>query len=486
MSNNPPPQRPQPGDNDSDNGNDYLSFIDFFSPSTIDESSQAKFQDNPRESCSSHHRLPSIPPSLYSSSHHNLSSSTLSSMRFAPPSPTSLTVQPSPTYPNSEESSPSTALSKIVFAPPSPSAECIPTQLQPLSDPPSPYSPLQFAPLSSPLDIDEPTLCVAQGLTPERGRKLKSKKRSKSSSPYHVHTLISALPPTTNELDANERADRIRRNRKLARVFGRTPGAEEPATDVDEPRVSKKLHSPSLAALLTKQKRHRHAMSVSLSLKPPGMKTEPSIPWQMDDLWSPDGRRHSTPLASGFTLIMDDERNRAATMGSVRLRKLVDSPEAASTRSFIDLSDEDARDDDVSELSCPVPHQHQHQHRRLQHSNSTPSLVESIDSVAQAELERRRKRERLAKLHRCLGSRVPPEAVNGNVFGPPLPPPAPAAPPEESNREHWLRKNKNTLQDCFDHGKDELDEREKARNVRRAQKMERVRTAVPLYTGGCS
>jgi hypothetical protein len=465
---------------DSVTGNDYLSFIDFFSTSsTPDESNLSNIQDNARDIRSSRRQLQSItiPPSgLYSISQHNPSSASLASMRFAPPSPT--VQQASPTYLNSSSS---VALSSMMFAPPSPSAERTSSLLQPFSDPPSPYSPLEFAPPPFPLQgAEEPSLPTAPGLASERGRKLKPKKRSKSSSPYCVLDPVSPLPPTTNQLDANERADRIWRNRKLTRVFGRTPGAEESTTDTDEPRVSKKSHPPSLAALLTKQKNHRHAVSVSLSLKAPGRKTEPSSPWQTDGFWSPGGRRHSTPLATGFTLYVDDEQDETAAKDPFRSPKFVDSPDAASTRSFIDLSDDEIRDDDVSDLSFFPPRPDRR--RCLHHSTSTPSLVESLDSEAQAEIEKRRKREKLARLHRFLGSHVPPEAVTGSLFGPPS---APPAVPEESNHEHWVRRNKSPPPYEFDRGKEELDEREKALNVRRAQKMERVRTAVSLYAWHC-
>ena len=122
----------------------------------------------------------SPPPfSLYSISHHSPSSVSLASMRFAPPSPTSLTVQqPSPS------TSSSVMLSSMMFAPPSPSAERTPSLLQPFSDPPPPYSPLEFAPPSFPPQggVKEPSLPTALGLASERGRKLKPKKCSKSSS----------------------------------------------------------------------------------------------------------------------------------------------------------------------------------------------------------------------------------------------------------------------------------------------------------------
>lgn len=463
---------------------DYLSFIDFCSSSTPDESNSCNILDHSQEISSSRPQPQSItipPSSLYSTSRHNLSSSSLASMRFAPPSPTSLTVhQLSPMYSPSNISSSSVPLSSMTFSLPSPfAAERIPpTRLQPLSGPPSPYSPLEFAPPpSSPQEIiDKPS---APELVSERGRRLKSKKRAVSLSPHPVRHSLSPLPPTTNQLDANQRADRIRRNRKLARVFGRMPGTEAPGADPDEPRVSKKLHSPSLAAFLAKQKNHRHAVSVSVSLKASGLKTEPSTPWQTDDLWSPGGRRHSTPLsASSFRLYTDDEEDGTAAKSPLGLRDLMDSPEVASTRSFIDLSDEEIHDDHLSGFSFDP---HQNMRRYLHQSSSTPSLVEPLDSEAQVEAERRQKREKLARLHRFLGSSVPPEAVNGSVFGPPLPPLASPTSREESNREHWLRGNKKAASDDFDRGREVLDEREKALNVRRAQKMERVRVAVSLY-----
>ncbi|KAG8219452.1 hypothetical protein J3R82DRAFT_379 [Butyriboletus roseoflavus] len=468
MSHNSSPQLPSI--------DDYLSFIDFFSPSTSDDSNSYNIQDNSQETTSSR-RQPqsiSIPPStLHSTTDHNISSDSLPSMRFAPPSPTSIPAQQlSPTYPHSGASSSSLTLSSMMFAPPSPSVERVPpTRLQPLSGPPSPYSPVEFAPLPSPPYIDNHSHPSAPELASERGRRLKSNKRSMSSSPYPAHHSLSPLPPTTNQLDASQRADRIWRHRKLARVFGRMPGTEAPVTDTDEPRVSKKLHSPSLGALLTKQKAHRHAVSVSLSLKAPGMRTEPSTPWQTDALWSPGGRRHSTPLATGsFKLYVDDEEDGTAARDPLDSHALFDSLEAASTRSFIDLSDEEIRDDDLSGFSFLALHPNTR--RRLPQSNSTPSLAESLDPEAQAEGERRRKREKLARLHRFLGSRIPPEVVTGTLFGPPLPPPP--ATREECNREHRLRSNKTAAPDEFARGKEELDEREKALNVRRAQKMERV------------
>ena len=448
---------PRPNSVDSVTNHDYLSFIDFCSQSTSDLSNIQG---------SSSRRLPrpiSIPSSsIYSTSSANNSSLSLATMRFAPPSPTSLVVQqPSPVC-----SPPESVFSSMVFAPPSPTSDPNNTWLQPPSGPPSPYSPLEFAPAPGSPEgvILKPSPPQASELAVERGRKFKPGKRSISLSPHPVHKLLSPLPPTTNQLHANERADRVRRTRKLTRVFGRTPGTDDPATDVDVPRMLKKSHSPSLAGFLTKQKNHRHAVSVSVAVKSPVMKTEPCSPWQADGLWSPDSRRHSIPLttAGSFTLYVDDDQGGKDVKSPRRLPKIVDSPETASTRSFIDLSDEG--EEDTSGLSFLAP-SHLRQ-RRIHQSNSTPSLVESVNSEAQLEAERRRKREKLAKLHRCLGSCVPPEAIIENVVG--------HAIPLGTNPGDSVRASS----DDFDRGKEQLNGKEKALNVRRAQKMEKVRTAV--------
>ena len=129
-------------------------------------------------------------------------------------------------------------------------------------------------------------------------------------------------------------------------------------------------------------------------------------------------------------------------------------------------------------------------------SPSTASLADSLSSEQQAEDERRRKREKLAKLHRFLGSRVPPHLVLGPLDeGNPLPPPAPSPFARDRTLDHDtdedggdIRKAKmrrrrsssaaefsRTWSDDIDRLKEELNEREKAINVRRAVKMEKVR-----------
>ncbi|KIL01008.1 hypothetical protein PAXRUDRAFT_821016 [Paxillus rubicundulus Ve08.2h10] len=470
-------------------GNDQMSFMDLFTTSTSDNSIFQNVQNNSEEISPARLQHPSlsIPPSkFYSSSSHNLSSTSLASMKFAPPSPTTLAEDyPSPVYHCSDSpSSSSIVLSTMVFAPPSPSGTepASPTFPRPVSPASSTYSldPLEFAPPTSPgPDFLSKTLSTVPELGLECGRRGETDKHFVSASPHSVHHSVSPLPPTTNWLDANERAERIRRNRKLTQVFGRTPVAEGLVSDADEPRSLKRLPPPVLTGLLdaAKQKNHRHAMSVSVAVKTPGLHTEHTTPWQIDNMWSPGGRRHSIPLSpSSFTFYVDDAQNVTSANDQCGDGRV------PSPTSFIDLSDEEVTRDDASVAISflDIPNQNRRQH--LHHSSSTPSFVETLDPDEQAEAERRRKREKLAKLHRFLGSRVPPEVVTGCITGSPLPP---MVMPEECMRENWLlgrRSESAAPLEYFDRGKEELDEREKALNVRRAQKMERVFGTPPPQT----
>lgn len=157
-------------------------------------------------------------------------------------------------------------------------------------------------------------------------------------------------------------------------------------------------------------------------------------------------RRHSMPLSP------DD----------VSFLSLTSPP--IDAESFIDLDDDDP---------APPP-------RRLVPRAST----ETLSPEALAEDDRRRKRERLAKLHRFLGSRVPAHLV----LGLDAPPPHPDPDPDDSSssaatRRVWRMRRRSSsaaalpalCADELERVREELDDKEKAINVRRAHKMEKVR-----------
>ncbi|KAF8628266.1 hypothetical protein AX15_004035 [Amanita polypyramis BW_CC] len=224
----------------------------------------------------------------------------------------------------------------------------------------------------------------------------------------------SALPPTTNSLGTDKRADLVRKTRKLAHVFGQPPEA---------------------GVLLL-------AMSQQVSNVP--------------------SRRHSLPL----------------TLASMSTKSgdpmVADITKLHSPVSFIDLSD----DDDT--LSAIIPAPLTGRRRR-----SFSCLPENISPGEQAEEERRRKREKLAKLHRFLGSQVPASLALG------LDDPDTTLPPErmsslsgcdEPSRKIWMKRRSSCVTESPCPWTEDLGNKEKAINVKRAQKMEKVFGVAPPQT----
>jgi hypothetical protein len=264
---------------------------------------------------------------------------------------------------------------------------------------------------------------------------------------------MQALPPTTNFLDIDERLELVRKNQKLARVFGQSPG----------PDVS--------TYYLTRHFRG----SVSMS-------NNPDI--SVHNVFTPtdNGRRHSTPMSSDDFSFFNNSRN-SPIKTTVDHNPRSNDPtqrRSASPTSFIDLSD------DLGSTHAPfdIPIKAV----AISSSPSTQSLFENMSPEEQAEEERKRKRQKLVKLHRFLGSRVP----TGLVLGPDVP--EVSLPPEitvnslqedkDLPRKVWARRRRSSSAAVFpsswpddlDRLKEDLNDEEKAINVRRAHKMEKVRS----------
>jgi len=143
---------------------------------------------------------------------------------------------------------------------------------------------------------------------------------------------------------------------------------------------------------------------------------------------------------------------------------------ATDSGSFIDLSDDD------------------NQPMRVLSPNSFPSLSHSRPSDSQdvmlqprsPEEDRRRKREKIAKLHRFLGSRVPTSLVLGLSSADDSLPALDPSVLDVGTRQSGRRRSSSAAEfktkwfDPDDRLKAELGEREKAINVRRAVKMEKM------------
>ena len=261
------------------------------------------------------------------------------------------------------------------------------------------------------------------------------------------------LPPTTNFLDIEERLELIRKNQKLARLLGQSPGPD---------------------ATVSPLTRHLHG-ALSMSNNP---EITVHVPFSTRlAATASNGRRHSISMSSDDLSFLSDSGNNPIRIDH---SSRSNDPElhSVSTTSFIDLSDDlgsaahDRPMKAVTSISYP----------------STQSLLENMSPEEQAEEERKRKRQKLVKLHRFLGSRVPTGLVLGVDCAEVSLPPEIAVngvqDEDDVSRKMWMRRRRSssaavfpsTWSDDLDRLKEDLNNEEKAINVRRAQKMEKVRT----------
>ncbi|KAI0375475.1 hypothetical protein BV20DRAFT_960642 [Pilatotrama ljubarskyi] len=349
-----------------------------------------------------------------------------------------------------------------------------------------------------------------------------------STFPGDLDRSLSGLS-TTNALNPRERAQRVRQTHKLTQLFGQTPGVSPISPERQD------AHLPNgcmpipgnLALNLTAKRKHpHHRPAVSMS-------EEVVAAGGSDTVWPPPdstryvslaARRHSAPLSpDDFSLVgrrSNESGSSAAAVSSsaghhdgsavIEIGTAEDVPQSdagsgrwtggaapGSPTSFMDLSDEEGAGDGISEILAETPRGPRT--RRGEYGASTASLSDSLSLSSEqlAEEERRRKREKLAKLHRFLGSRVPQHLVLGTLDeGTPLPPPAPAITLDQQTdddadaRKIKMRRRRSssaaefsrTWSDDIDRLKEELNEREKAINVRRAVKMEKMFGVAPPQT----
>lgn len=271
------------------------------------------------------------------------------------------------------------------------------------------------------------------------------------ASQYH-HNQQQPLPPTTNTRNASERQELLRKHRKLAQVFGEGVSGVLGSNDDLQPYVGRsRVRGP-----VPPSSHRRGSLSAG---------AREDLRGQV--LVLPPLRRHSTPSSAEFGEIAvtkvvpaperqgsGGDRSKSGRAGEAETgsgnlnvrtgRGRSKSPE--SPESFMELSDHDDQGgstqhrglgrqtrggDDVSVLSTgtldPDPdHDHSHDH-------GDPKVVK-------VEVERKKMRDKLAKLHRFLGSRVPVELALGAEWvlkdldlpepaAAPAPAPAPTRPP---------------------------------------------------------
>jgi hypothetical protein len=274
-----------------------------------------------------------------------------------------------------------------------------------------------------------------------------------NSSPFKT---TNAKPATTNFLDEAERAELVWKSRKLARLFGETPNAEAVVNQAG-----------LLPSVLAHGKRSEPADAQVHPPRPDGANTfsrRYSLPLRVDDMPSidfstardADGKLGSPELCSNRPSSSPVD----TTVQSNSLR--ANSIRSTSPVSFIEVSD----DRSLSSVSSS-------------YSSKTVSI--------NLESERRRKRERLAKLYRFLGSQVPISLVLGtndesSASLPPRQQHIHGFDNTEFRRNALLKRRRSssailrssTWSDDVERLKADLGDREKAIIVRRAQKMEKV------------
>ena len=291
-------------------------------------------------------------------------------------------------------------------------------------------------------------------------------------------------PPITT-LSAAERAELVKKTRKITQLLGQTPGPD--LTSLSQLAASSQRSLPDV------RKGHRVFASISNPLHPSDKGVWP--PPDETVYLNINGRRHSTPLSpttswgldeDDSVLVLDrDERLPFSTSPS-RAQTSPRSP-LPSPASFIDLSEDDSAAEtpkDVTDYRRQAPFS------RENTIDDTSSLF-TLTSTQVHEEERKRMREKLVKLHRFLGSRVPTDLALGLDLGrsSELPPPASAdAVTEDTRKKFRMRRRRSSsfagysrlLTAQEDRMKSDLDIQEKALNVRRAAKMEKVGTTRSL------
>ncbi|KDQ31287.1 hypothetical protein PLEOSDRAFT_1102260 [Pleurotus ostreatus PC15] len=358
-----------------------------------------------------------------------------------------------------------------------------------------------------------------------------SPKPSPAPSPLDTRSISDSLPSTTNLLNPEERAERIRKSQKLAQVFGQTPGPDV---------LNQQCVNLQGQSLKQRVQHSRGSASVSVGKEP----SKPAWPPPEGTQYiTARGRRHSNPLVPEDVSFLDDDSlnqdsvddlddsnkdhhsDHAIEIGTEegvpssdwdgRIHQNTQDQKIRpdSPTSFIDLSDaDDTLDNEGTSASIigpdPISGDSISGRRRTRALSAALSLYENMSPEEQAEEERRRKREKLAKLHRFLGSRVPANLALGLPGDPSdsLPPLTFATnpdldidtkldspmllPTDDLSRKMWLRRRRSSSaaalptswSDDIDRVKEDLNDREKSINVKRAQKMERLFGVAPPQT----
>jgi len=241
-------------------------------------------------------------------------------------------------------------------------------------------------------------------------------------------------PPTTNNLDPHFRQELLRKHRKLAQVLGEgVGGALWPS---DDPHAQFDVAPPVPPKGISGMIGSKHKPSKSGDLESGGNGNEQIL------LIGPPKRRHSTPgsadmefdfrvgsgmgLGRGQTNVMNiGSGNFAAGAGGDGSGSSGAATTVAPSRSSNETLKEGSKRAE-SPMSFMEFDEDDHEHDDPSHHNTkddtdrasilTTTTTTTTSAEVQAELERKKMRDKLAKLHRFLGSRVPVELALGAEY----------------------------------------------------------------------
>lgn len=379
---------------------------------------------------------------------------------------------------------------------------------------------------------------------------------------------------TLNFLDKKERADAVRKNRKIlqvlgpgvvpsAQTFART-GRAAPAPDTPVQRHDPLHRTTRSSSQVVEEARSEALYKIRagglIPHRPPHLYTKSS--WKALDqdtiFLSAGGRRHSSPLDPTFDSLsvpgLESDATSLSSLGSiiVGLERIGDNDDtrSRSPASFMEMSDEEgartpkrqpsiesrepqaqsrqrtgraASLNDLLTVSSPLESPRRVSIPDAPVTNYAPPIASRVSSRPASEitfqsslydgrnihddygfgdadgeeegLDRQRKREKLAKIHRYLGSKVPPEFVLGysSASSPPsaIPTVVPVAqdlvPDTRDQEMKGRRRSSSAVMYQHTHGLDpprrsEVENRaqatitdvERMTRIRRAQKLEQV------------
>lgn len=309
--------------------------------------------------------------------------------------------------------------------------------------------------------------------------------------PHSIRRSVDGRPKVeehlTTTLTATERAGLVKKARKITQLLGQTPGPDLTSFSPADTPLQRSLLPPDV------RKGHRAIASISNPFHPSDRGVWP--PPEETLYLNINGRRHSTPLSPTNTSTMwgldqadsplesDQQSSISRRSSEDRLSQSSLISPAPSPLSFIDLSEDDSAAETPKDIT---DHRRQAPFSEEATIDDAASLLTLTSTQAHDE-ERRRKREKLVKLHRFLGSRVPTDLVLGLDPGqsPQWPPPtSPEIEPEDTRKKFRMRRRRSSSYSGYtkplttqeDRMKSDLDIQEKALNVRRAAKMEKVGT----------